>query len=108
MTGKFIFNDYGEFGLFLKINSEEIKDSVEEQEKKDKVDECVKFFNAAKGGCPCNIKKRIEAAKTGYSSFVSAFFPDNKASTELFKSYLDAEEILFKNDSEDEEPFFLI
>ena len=60
---EFNFNDFGEFGLFLKINSAEIKDTTDLPEEKKKVDDCVKFFNSAKGGCKCNIKKRIAAAE---------------------------------------------
>jgi len=106
---EFIFNDYGEFGLFLKINSEEVKDSTEDQEKKDKVDEYVKFFQAAKGGCPCNLEKRVAAAKNGYTTFVPFFFSDNESGIAAAKSLLgDATSVAFKANSTDEEPFFLI
>jgi hypothetical protein len=105
---EFVFNDYGEFGLFLKINSEEVKGSTDLQPEKEKVDTCVKFFNAAKGGCKCNIKKRIASAEEAYETFVSSWFTDNEAAIPIMKEVLASESITFKKNSADEEPFYVI
>ena len=105
---EFNFNGFGEFGLFLKINSAEIKDAADLPEEKEKVDSCVKFFNSAKGGCKCNVKKRIAAAEKSYETFVSSWFTNNEAAIPIVKEILGSENITFKKNSADEEPFYVI
>ena len=105
---EFTFNDYTEFGLFLKINSEEVKDTTEDQELKGKVDDLVRIVGSAKGGCPCNIKKRIAMAQTTYREFVPLFFTDNQSSLSWLINKLAVSSIKFKSNKEDAEPFFFI
>ena len=103
----FTFNSFEEFGLFLKINSEELKDLAEDEEKKTKLDECLKFLNAGKGGCPCNYEKRKSAAQKSYRDFVPLFFTDNTAAIDYLKDTLNnPPEVHFKSDSQDVDSFF--
>jgi hypothetical protein len=104
----FVFNDHTEFGLFLKINSEEAKEVSPSQEGKDKVDELLRVINSAKGGCPCNIKKRIAMAQTVYMEFVPYFLTDNQAALSWIAGKLDVSAINFKSDKEDAAPFFFV
>jgi len=103
----FIFNSFEEFGLFLKINSEELKDLAEDEQKKTKLEECLKFLKAGKGGCPCNYDKRKAAAQKSYHDFVPLFFTGNSAAIAYLKETLnDPPEVHFKSEAQDAVPFF--
>ena len=105
----FIFNSHEEFGLFLKINSEEIKGFAKDEQAKVKVDEAVKFFSNAKGGSPCNFEKRLALAKKTYLEFVPSYFENNEEAKNFLKDLLGGPpEIHFKRASQDVEPFFFI
>ena len=97
----FTFNSFEEFGLFLKINSEELKGLTEDEERKSRLEECLKFLNAGKGGCPCNIEKRRKTAQKSYQDFIPLFFTDY-----IKETLNNPPEIHFKSDSQDSDPFF--
>ena len=104
----FTFNYYSEFGLFLKINSEEMKDTTEDQQLKEKIDDLVRITANAKGGCPCNIKKRIAVAQSSYAEFIPSFFTENEQALNWLIGKLAVSNVKFKHDREDGEAFFFI
>lgn len=104
----FIFNNCEEFGLFAKINLDSIRLLIESQEKIDRLDEFVKVFNNAKGGCGCNIINRRLAAENLYASFVPSFFSDNEKVVRFLKEALGSDVVEFKKSGGDQAGFFLI
>jgi hypothetical protein len=106
----FEFNNYAEFAIFFKINWLDLKDLTEDEVKKTKAEEFLKFFQASKGGCGCNIEKRREATKASYLTFVPLFFAENESAKALVKNALGGldKPVGFKKDEKDEEYFLLI
>jgi len=121
----FNFNSYREFGLFFKINSFRLTYLSSNPEFQVKIDEYVKIFNGAKGGCGCNLNKRTKVAEETYKKFVPELFtspipttepelPDGRSqlglsvAIEVKKMLGNPDVIHFRKDAADVDPFFLI
>lgn len=105
---EFVFNNYEEFGLFIKINSDDIKSVTEDEPKKQRIDNYVKHFNASKGGCNCNVQKRKANARNQYIEAIPFIFTGNLPAVFYLKDMLGAVSVKFKKDPSDKEPFFEI
>ena len=113
----FTFNNYEEFGLFLKINSADYLMAVSPEEQA-LFNEFIQIYEHSKGGCGCNIKQRKRAAADKYPIFVNSFFlrpvghPEypapNEAMITLTKTILNCDAILFKANQTDETGFLNI
>ena len=106
----FDFNNYAEFGIFFKINWPDLKELTTDEVKKEKAEEFLKFFQASKGGCGCNIEKRREAAKNSYLEFIPLFFTENEAVNAFVKESLGGPDkpVGFKEAEGNEEYLLLI
>ena len=90
---KFVFNNYVDFGIFLKVNSEDMLQEVN-QDIHESIKSLLNLYENSKGGCGCNIKKRIEAAKNAYINTIPVIFSDSEAIS-FTKGVLGCEENTF-------------
>ena len=104
-VSEFVFNNYIDFGIFLKVNSEEMLKSSDVN-----IHDGIKVFLAlyenSKGGCGCNIKKRQQIAIDGYIKSVPIIFND-PAAVAFIKQVLGSDKITF-NQSPDNMGFLII
>jgi len=90
---EFVFNNYVDFGIFLKVNSEDLLQEVNE-DIHEPVKSLLNLYENSKGGCGCNIKKRIELAKNAYINTIPVIF-SNPEAISFAKRVLGCEKIIF-------------
>ncbi len=93
---QFVFNNYIDFGIFLKVNLEDMlqqsNPNIHEE-----LRNFVNFYENSKGGCGCSIKKRQAAAKSQYLSSIPIIFSDEGA-VSFTKATLGSEKIVFNQE----------
>lgn len=105
----FTFNNHEEVALFLKVNSDVVKDSFKDRQKIETIETFLKFSNNIKGGCPCNKSARDQAAKTAYEKFVMGFLVNESEFINFMKQELGGlTSIGFRYKAEDISSFFII
>jgi len=124
----FNFDNHQEFGLFFKINSNKLLELCPDEEYQGKINDYIKVFDHAKGGCGCNINKRRKAAAAHYEAFIPELFtspiPMSASESQIssgqtsplgvsvrmvIKEALGNPSLIqFKKDATDQEPFFSI
>tara|TARA_Y100000310_G_scaffold313474_1_gene361887 strand:+ start:182 stop:526 length:345 start_codon:yes stop_codon:yes gene_type:complete len=111
----FNFDNYQEFGLFFKINSQNMLNLSPDLQFHEKIGEYILVFDHSKGGCGCNINKRRKVAGEKYETFVPELFSGlgdavlgEKMKVMIKETLNNPSKINFKKDSSDEEPFFSI
>ncbi len=101
------FNSYVDFGIFCKINAEQLNEVfnlTKPGANLTQVDAFIKSYEFAQGGCPCSLKKRTAQAQTSYHEIVTAMSNHQPASN-LIKELLGEVETVSFKDSADVAPF---
>jgi hypothetical protein len=105
----YIFNSHIDFGIFIKVNFEELSEVFDVQSKKNQnksmLKEFLEAYEACQGGCPCSLKKRTQAALDKYKGLAQAM-SNHEASVPIIKELLaDPDGVEFKENADS--PSFL-
>ncbi len=93
----FTFNNYQDFGIFLKINYSDMLNNIDVS-LHGKLNTMFGIYENSKGGCGCNLAKRKEAAKNSYIEGVKVIYADNNL-TQFTKAKLsNSDQLEFKQD----------
>ena len=93
----FVFSNYQDFGIFLKINHADIIVNSDPS-LHDKINTMLAIYENSKGGCGCNLAKRREVAKNSYIEGIPVIYANNNL-IEFTKSKLsNSEQLEFKQD----------
>ena len=97
----FTFNNFEEFGIFLKINLNPIRNLCSD-EVKDRVNLVLNSYENSKGGCGCNSAKRKATAKALYEKSVSLIFePTNQELISFLRNSLNnPDQVSFNTDDD--------
>ena len=95
----FTFNNFQEFGIFLKINLDPIL-KLSSDEVKEKIRLVSQAYENSKGGCGCNSAKRKDTAKSLYEGSISSIFePTNQELISFLRNSLNnPDQIYFSTD----------
>lgn len=95
-----IFNSYADFGVFIKINLQDVLDNCDSS-LHENVTAILNSYENTKGGCGCNLQKRKDSAKTVYKNNIPLIFADQNHNLINFcKTALSVDSIEFKQDDE--------
>ena len=99
----YTFNSHIDFGIFIKVNFEELSEVFEHPSKtnpkKLMLTEFLEAYEACQGGCPCSLKKRTQIAVDKYKGLAESM-SNHEASIPAIKELLaDPDSVEFKENA---------